>query len=72
MEDFIERLRETMPKADEKKHIDSLSPSEMINELIYAKGGFVYRAYLIKKLLGIPDHQLEEMKIKLDVETRTE
>jgi hypothetical protein len=52
--DVIARLiRETQPCSDQLEQILSLSEDQIIKTLIGLKGGFVYRAYLIERLMEL-------------------
>lgn len=48
-------VREKVPNPMEVQHILSLSKEEIIAELIFSKGGYVYRAFLLERLLEILD-----------------
>ncbi|BCJ87454.1 hypothetical protein [Effusibacillus dendaii] len=54
--DVIAHLIRTQNMADlNLPHILSLSPNQLIENLIGLKGGFVYRAYMLERLMELTD-----------------
>ncbi|WP_018131376.1 hypothetical protein [Effusibacillus pohliae] len=54
--DFVARLiRNTRLSENDAEHLLSLSINDIIQYLIGVKGGFVYRAYLLERLLELVD-----------------